>query len=72
MYIFFTKQIMHIVCALGIWVFVLVLMLMEQNNPITLKIDQTTVVHPKKAPCKVGYILFSHGSKLAEPVDVSG
>jgi len=48
----FAKPLMHILCALGIWVFILVLVLMEQNNFMTLRIDQVKTYTLRKVPQK--------------------
>jgi hypothetical protein len=50
--VYFSKPLMHILCSLGIWVFILVLMLMEQNNFMTLRIDQVKTYTLRKIPQK--------------------
>lgn len=70
--VYFSKPLVHILCALGIWVFILVLMLMEQNNWMTLRIDQVKTYTLRKLPAKwdMAYsLMVSNLNVLWTPAD---
>jgi hypothetical protein len=45
-----TKPWIHVIGGLGIWIFALAVMVMEQNNTVTLKLDQVKTYQFQKVP----------------------